>query len=152
PVAHVVLSANVFVGALRAIAVAAAAAPRVLVRPSRRESAMAPLLVEALSQEAPTVQVEIVSAIAPEPGHLVDVYGRRESIDEVARALRPGVRVRAHGPGVGLALVDAETASREELDRAADRLSWDVIAFDQRGCLSPRWAIFRGSDEDAAQF
>jgi hypothetical protein len=34
---------------------------------------------------------------------------------------------------------------------AAERLSWDVAAFDQRGCLSPRLVIFAGRVEGAAR-
>src|SRR5829696_6144805 len=44
PRAHVLLSANVFVAALRAISLGLAASPRVSVRCSRREAVMAELL------------------------------------------------------------------------------------------------------------
>src|SRR5205085_2311620 len=44
PRVHVLLSANVFVGVVRAVAVAAAAAPSVLVRASRREATMPEIL------------------------------------------------------------------------------------------------------------
>ena len=60
-----------------------------------------------------------------------------------------GVRVRGHGPGFGMALIDPTVI---ELDEAARRLSWDVIAFDQRGCLSPRLAMVVGSEADAELF
>ena len=50
PRVHVVLSANVFVGALRAMALAVAAAPSVHVRASTREAVMAPLLCRALDE------------------------------------------------------------------------------------------------------
>src|SRR5215208_71031 len=50
PRAHVLLSANVFVGALRAIALALAASARVSVRCSRREAVMAELLQRAHSR------------------------------------------------------------------------------------------------------
>ncbi|HEY3233680.1 MAG TPA: hypothetical protein VGJ84_03120, partial [Polyangiaceae bacterium] len=47
PRAHVILSANVFVAAHRAIALALAASPRVCVRTSRREPQFARLLCQA---------------------------------------------------------------------------------------------------------
>src|SRR5205085_1362006 len=40
----------------------------------------------------------------------------------------------------------------EDAAAAAERLSWDVIAFDQRGCLSPRIALLHGSSDDVASF
>ncbi|HSQ68004.1 MAG TPA: acyl-CoA reductase, partial [Polyangiaceae bacterium] len=48
---------------------------------------------------------------------------------------RAGVRVRGHGAGMGVALVTGD------LESAAELLAEDVVAFDQRGCLSPRVAF-----------
>jgi len=146
PHVHVVLSANVFVGAVRALAIAVAAAPRVSVRSSRREAVMADLLVRALAEgEGPSAGVDVVGAVDPKPGDAVHVYGRRESIDAVARAAPAGVRVRGHGPGFGIAILDSDGG-------AAERLSWDVVPFDQRGCLSPRIVIFCGPSGPAKAF
>jgi hypothetical protein len=150
PHVHVVLSANVFVGAARALALAVAAAPRVSVRPSRREAVMAPLLARALAEGSYAVAVEVVGAIAPARGDEVHVYGRRQSIADIERASPPGVRVRGHGPGMGVAVVElaseSEAGAGTEAEAARD-LSWDVIAFDQRGCLSPRIALVSGPAE-----
>jgi len=44
------------------------------------------------------------------------------------------VRVRGHGAGMGVALVDANVA----VEMAAHAIADDVVAFDQRGCCSPR--------------
>jgi hypothetical protein len=52
--------------------------------------------------------------------------------------------VRGHGAGFGVALVEAPAASLE--------VSWDVIAFDQRGCLSPRIVFVDGSRDVAREF
>ena len=144
---HVLLSANVFVGAIRAVALAVAAAPTVLVRASSRESIMAPLL------DGPRERTARASSSSPkrssrEPGDEIHVYGRSETI--AADPRNPaGVRVRGHGPGFGVALIDPTVI---ELDEAAKRLSWDVVAFDQRGCLSPRLAMVVGSEADAELF
>jgi hypothetical protein len=150
PHVHVVLSANVFVGAVRALAIAVATAPRVSVRSSRRESVMVPLLLRALPQgEGACTGVGVVSAVEPRPGDELHVYGRRESIEAVVFGVPAGVRVRAHGPGIGIAILDvddpADGWTDAEAARAAGLLSWDVVPFDQRGCLSPRIVLFRGS-------
>jgi len=149
PRVHVVLSANVFAGAVRALAIAVAASPTVTVRPSSREAVMAPLLVRALAEASAGARVELASALEPTAGDSVHVYGRRETIDAITREAPAGVRVFGHGPGFGMAFVDAGAAP---LDLAAERLSWDVVAFDQRGCLSPRFALVRGSPVEVEAF
>ncbi len=128
-VVHVVLSANVFVAPLRALVLALAAAPRVVVCPSRRE----PVFVRALAQYGAPVEIaETLPAIdAIDEGEL-HVYGRDSTIAAVRLASR--VPVRAHGSGMGVALVSPSA----DVDRAANALASDVVAFDQRGCLSPR--------------
>jgi hypothetical protein len=148
PRVQVLLSANVFVGAVRAIALAVAAAPTVLVRPSSRESIMAPLLHLAVRDESESL-FEIIDELASRPGDEVHVYGRGETIAAVIKNSPPGVRVRGHGPGFGVALIDPSDTA---LEVVAEKLSWDVVAFDQRGCLSPRMAIVLGSDVRAETF
>jgi hypothetical protein len=143
PAAHVLLSANVFVAAHRAIALALTASARVLVRPSRREPAFARLLAEA----APGL-FEIVEMLSPELGDAVFAYGTDETLDAVRASLAPGVRFYAHGSGIGVAVVDAPHATRE----TARALALDVVPFDQRGCLSPRALVFSGSDAEARAF
>lgn len=127
---HVILSANVFVAALRAIVLARAAAPTVTVRPSSRDPAFATALVRELADPAVT--------LAAEPrGAEIHVYGRDETIAHVRASAPPGTIVRGHGAGIGIAAI-LESA---DLDAAAEALADDVIAFDQRGCLSPRIAF-----------
>lgn len=139
--AVVVLSATVFVGALRAIAWAWAGAPRVFVRPSRREPLFAAALVHALGDAAVTLSPDL--DVAEVRDGEVHVYGRAETIAHLRAAARPGVRVRGHGPGLGIAVI----GSAAPLDDAARALASDVVPFDQRGCLSPRVAFVR---EEAA--
>ena len=141
--AHVLLSANVFVAAHRAVALALAASARVFVRSSRREPVFARLLAEA----APGL-FEIVSELAPEPGDAVFAYGADETLAAVRLKLPPGVAYHPHGAGIGVAFVDRAHATRE----TACALALDVSLFDQRGCLSPRVVIFSGSDAEARAF
>lgn len=134
----VILSANVFVGALRAIAIARAASPSVVVRPSRREPHFARALVEAAADAGLTLadDVEVSQLFGGE----VHVYGRDATIAAVRARVGERIRVRGHGAGMGIAFV-GEGAS---LERSAAALAADVIAFDQRGCLSPRAALVEG--------
>jgi hypothetical protein len=134
----VILSANVFVAALRAIAVARAASERVVVRPSRREPVFARALVRALA--SPSVTID--EAADPSAFAEVHVYGRDETIARV-RAAAGSARVHGHGAGMGVAFVGAPTGE------AAEALAADVVPFDQRGCLSPRVALVAG---DAGAF
>ncbi|HEV3190209.1 MAG TPA: acyl-CoA reductase, partial [Polyangiaceae bacterium] len=137
---HVVLSANVFVAPLRALALARAAAPVVTVRPSPRD----PILTRELVERAADSSIAIVDerdVAAIEADH-VHVYGRDVTIDAVRRRVRPPCIVRAHGTGMGIAFItrgaDPETAAKA--------LAPDVVAFDQRGCLSPRIVVVEGDD------
>jgi hypothetical protein len=141
--AHVLLSANVFVAAHRAVALGLAGSASVQVRPSRREPVFARLLAEA----APRL-FDVVTELAPEPGDAVFAYGADETLETVRTTLPPGISFHAHGSGFGVAVVDASHATRE----TARALALDVAPFDQRGCLSPRMLIFVGSDAEACVF
>lgn len=147
PAAHVLLSANVFIAAHRAIALALAASERVLVRPSRREPEMALLL----ARGAPGL-FQVASELSPAPGDHVFAYGSDETLSKVRAGLPPGVTLHAHGTGLGLVVVDLLALGESELDDCAVRLARDVILFDQRGCLSPRVAAVLGPAEEARRF
>ncbi len=134
--AYVLLSANVFVAAHRAIALALAASSTVEVRASRREREMAALLAEATSG-----LFRLVEELLPSPGDHLWAYGNDSTLDALRSHLPAGVILHPHGPGLGIAVL----APPVDLHEAARALARDVVAFDQRGCLSPRVAIFEGS-------
>jgi hypothetical protein len=140
---HVLLSANVFVGAHRAIALALACAPQVEVRCSRREPEMAALL-----REGDPGLFRIVEELAPLPGDHVWAYGTDQTLAALRNHLVAGVTLHAHGPGIGVAVIQPDTESQaagtEQLRAAASALALDVVPFDQRGCLSPRLAFVVG--------
>jgi hypothetical protein len=143
----VVLSANVFVGALRAIALAIAAADDVIVRPSRRDPSFAVRLVgEATMRGALGLRLEPSLDVAAVERGEIHVYGSDETIGAIRAKAR--VPVRGHGNGMGVAWVSA----RAEVGEAARALAEDVVVFDQRGCLSPRIAIVEGDTERASTF
>lgn len=134
----VILSANVFVGALRALALALAASDNVLVRPSRRDPAFATALCKAANMKlAAEVEVEAITR-----GE-IHVYGKDETIAEVRAKAR--VAVRGHGAGMGAVWL----STRADLAVAARLVADDVVVFDQRGCLSPRVVLVDGGRADA---
>jgi hypothetical protein len=145
---HVILSANVFVAPLRAIAIARAAADRVTVRPSSREPTLAHALVAAAGDRA--VSIATGRDLAVLDADRIDVYGRDETIAQVRSRARPGVVVRGHGAGMGLAFV--VHGHVDELAGAAEALAADVVPFDQRGCLSPRLALVEGPSTHGEAF
>jgi hypothetical protein len=146
---HVLLSANVFVGALRALALAVAAAPRVTVRMSRRESVFARELLRAIDEPdfgepvryAETPSFELANELRCE----LHLYGHDATLAQVAATLPESVRVRAHGAGMGIAVVGLTA----ELGDAAEAIATSVIPFDQRGCLSPRVVLVEGEQQRA---
>ncbi len=144
PSVHVILSANVFVAPLRAIAIARAASDRVTVWPSSRDPTLARALVAASGDPC----VSLADRDAPADAHRIDVYGRDETIARVRSGARPGVIVRGHGAGLGVAFV----ARDHEIDDAALALAADIVPFDQRGCLSPRVALVEGPADRGQSF
>jgi hypothetical protein len=143
---HVILSANVFVAPFRAIAMARAAADRVTVRPSPRDPVLTRALVEAAGDEAIAVidERDVASLDVDE----IHAYGRDATIAAVRGRARRGTVVRGHGPGLGVAIVTGAS----DLDSAAEGLAADVVAFDQRGCLSPRIALVEGDPARGESF
>jgi len=143
PRVHVILPANVFVAAHRAIALALAAAECVHVRPSRREPHFARLLAEA----APGL-FELTEKIRAERGDHVWAYGGEASLDAVRAGLPAGVELHARGPGYGIAVIDAARVTPE----TAALLAADIVPFEQRGCLSPRLVLVVGATDVAERF
>jgi len=143
---RVILSANVLIAPLRALAVACAGSPRVSVKPSRRD----PVLARELVRRAPDLGITLLddANVAEIREGEIHVYGRDETIEEIRREAQTGVRVRGHGAGMGVAVV----TSAGDLTDAAARLAGDVVVFDQRGCLSPRLALVVGDAARALAF
>jgi hypothetical protein len=147
--AHVLLSANVFVAAHRAIAIGLASSPVVEVRVSRREPTMAALLLEA----EPGL-FRIVDELAPLPAERVWAYGGDATLAAIRGDLPGGVVLHAHGDGMGVVVVQTASEERDALAQMrslARALALDVVAFDQRGCLSPRTVLVLGHREAARE-
>ncbi len=152
PRCHVVLAANVCTAALRALAVAVATAPTVFVRPSRRDPGLAVLLVRALGAEpafaAAGGVITGVDAMAPAPGDELHIHGSDATVRELTASSAPGVVVRGHGTGLGVAVIGAG----DPVEATAAAVARDVVPFDQRGCLSPRVVLVEGDSAHAAAF
>ena len=140
PRALVLLSGNVFVASLRAITLGVASSPRVVVRASRRD----PALAKALHALAPD-SFDLAAELSPQPDDHYWAYGSDETLDTVRRSLPPGVWFHPHGAGIGAVVVDPHA-----LDDVVTRsISLDTALFDQRGCLSPRVVCVVGTAEQA---
>jgi hypothetical protein len=143
PHAHVLLSANVFVAAFRAIAIGVASSPRVSVRASRRD----PALAQALNELLPG-SFELVSELLPEAGEHVWAYGSDATLAQVRARLPSGVWFHEHGSGMGAVVLEGARASETDLASIA----LDAALFDQQGCLSPRLVCVAGASERARAF
>ena len=140
PRAHVLLSSNVFVAALRAIAIGVACSAKLQVRASRRD----PALAEALHTLTPNL-FELTSALSPQPGEHFWAYGTDATLSELRASLPRGVWLHGHGAGFAGIVVDAGTWSATD----ARAIALDTALFDQQGCLSPRVVCVLGSAAQA---
>jgi hypothetical protein len=147
PRAHVLLSANVFVAAHRAVALALAASEDVFVRPSRRE----PVTLRLLERGTPGL-FQAVERLEPRAGDHLWAYGETDTLDSVRREVPEGVTTHAHGPGFGVVFVDATQAAPRDLTVTAEAIADDVVPFDQRGCLSPRVVFVLGEPSGIRAF
>jgi hypothetical protein len=146
PRCSIVLSANVCTAPLRALALGLATAPALRLRPSRRDPALTTILARELAAQG--LDVALVAELDAQPGEELHAYGSDATLQAIAAALPAGVRFRGHGTGLGAALI----GEGADLDEAARALADDLVAFDQRGCLSPRAALIEGDAARATAF
>jgi hypothetical protein len=144
--AHVLLSANVFIAAHRAIALALAASEQVCVRASRRE----PVFAQLLNEAAPGL-FTLVSELKPQAGEVMWAYGSDQTLTEIQAQLPQGVQLHAQGSGLGVVVVREEDLGAPEWTTFVDAVALDTALFDQRGCLSPRLILAQGSAEFASR-
>lgn len=136
---------------------------RVLCRPSRWDPFLIPEFVETLARiqarsaktavgaiQIPPVRDTVVCAtwdheksdltrrIVQSADSLV-VYGDASTVDELMSMRHPGADGFVYGPRTSFAVLDELNAlSDTVVERAMDDFAEDVVAFDQRGCLSPQ--------------
>jgi hypothetical protein len=113
---------------------------------------LAGILVRALCEDeafaAAGGSIALAPAVAPAPGDELHLYGSDEAIAAIKEGVGPGVVVRAHGTGLGVAVVGGDV----DVVEAAEAVARDVVPFDQRGCLSPRAVLVEGDAARAAAF
>jgi hypothetical protein len=145
----IVLASTVPTAGFRAVAWALAQSPRVVVRPSRRCRALVSTIVEAcgglVALAPPSDRPEddlraLVDDLGPRSA--LHVYGGDETLDAARAATnaRDDLHLELHGPGFGVVI-----APEADVIDAARAIALDVVAFDQRGCLSPRLVLAVGS-------
>ena len=153
----VVLGANVFTAGLKPVLWPLLLGAPVIVKASRRDDVFVHALAERLPEPFRShVGVEtfghedaLLDALL-EGAELVHAYGG----DDAVRAVRDRTPHDAvfvpHGHGYGYGLVLGGDAG--ELEQAAQSFALDVLAYDQRGCLSPREILVVGGAANAERF
>lgn len=147
----VVLSANVFIAVVRATAIPLLAGRPVIVRPSRRAGVFPTLWIHALHRHVPSLapHIGLATFASAETACFqalfgactrVSVYGRDSVIDTLHQHVpTSSTRFEPHGSGISALYVPASAfASSEILHAWVSLMVQDIVAFDQRGCLSPQ--------------
>lgn len=143
--AHLVfvnLAANVFTACLRPALIASLLGTRVLLRASSRAQTFPAKLAEAFGPAVQVVRFDHEDhasfSQAAKAADVVELFGSDDTLDAIVKTLTTPVIRRGTGIGVvswNVAPADAQLAA----------LARDVIAYDQRGCLSPRVVIVHES-------
>ena len=116
-------------------------------RVSRREQSFAPAFVASLSEALPGVEAAIwlltwppamegLLGILAEYVDAAVVYGNTKTCRTLRSALSPSVDVVTHDHKVGVTLVGREVLIPGALHDLAYDCAYDVVAFDQRACIS----------------
>lgn len=148
----VVLAGNVFVAAVRGLALPLLVGARVIAKSASGEGAFARAFLRALTQADPAVGAHLAvvefsrdDALAAEAlctsVDALAVYGSDETVEQLRRRCT-GARVIAHGHGLSAAFVARSAlGSAEQAARTAERVALDISAYDQHGCLSPHFVL-----------
>lgn len=154
PLVLLVLAGNVPGVAVTAVIRSLLTRSGVLCKVPRDEPYLVGLFARALHEEAPWLAASVAATWWPadEPGAVRDtwikqagkviVYGGASAVAALRRATPAGTPLIAYGPRFGLAILGPAT-TQENL-RALAR---DVCAYDQGGCVSPRFVVVLGVPE-----
>lgn len=156
----VILAGNVFVAALRGIALPLLAGAHVIAKTSAREGAFARAFHAALTQADPAIAARLAIVQFPREDEAatqalctnvdaLSVYGSDETVAELRRLSlaqhapkADAPRIIAHGHGLSAAYVtQSALQSLEQATHTAERIALDIAAYDQRGCLSPHFVL-----------
>lgn len=96
---------------------------------------------------------EDVAAAAFAEGEAVIAYGTDEAIAGVRGLVPPRARFIEYGHRLSLGVLCRERLRAAEAAELAERAAYDVVRFDQQGCLSPHLLyVEEGGEVDAAGF
>lgn len=143
-----VLAGNVFTASARSMLVPLLFGVPVLVKASSKETLFPSMLRDALRETNPNLGKALSLASFPggdsdceaalfELAESVSVYGSDETVATLAARLE-GRPLLAHGHGVSVAYCGSDSLSDTRISETIERLSLDIAAYDQRGCLSPQ--------------
>ena len=144
----VVLAGNVFTASVRGIVVPLLFGVPVLVKASSRETLFPAMLRDALraADSRLGAAIDVVAfqggdieaeAALVELAEAVSVYGSNETLEAISARLE-STRFIAHGHGVSVAYCGTQALGDAQLGDTISKLSLDICAYDQRGCLSPQ--------------
>lgn len=151
-----ILPANVFTAPIRAMLLPLLFGNPVIAKASARGDHLAHLFAESLAEVDPLMRdaLFVITFGSSERALLerllvhaksVAAYGTDQTVRAVRELLPAQTPYQAHGSGLGLALLD-----RPADDALLARFAEDIIAYDQRGCLSPHALFVIGDPEEAA--
>ncbi|NND27192.1 MAG: hypothetical protein HKN97_01195 [Myxococcales bacterium] len=156
-----VLAGNVFTASVRSVFVALLVGAPVLVKASSKELTFPAMTKDALRTVNPTLgaamdtvtfrggDVDCEAALV-ERAEAVSVYGGDETVAAMASRVGRDSLI-AHGHGVSVAYCGAGALTDARRGETIARLSLDICAYDQRGCLSPQLVFVETSTKQPAE-
>lgn len=94
---------------------------------------------------------DLVSTAAFLDADCVVATGSDETLGELKRQLRDGVRLVSYGHRLSIAVLGGEALVSGALPEVADALALDVALWDQLGCLSPVAVLCETADPDRVE-
>ena len=159
----IVLAGNVFTAAIRAVVFPILAGIPTILKASSRDSSLPAALSDAWASVWPEAR-DALQCQSPPRGHpellslllseadIVSVYGSDETIRTMRALVRETTPFISHGHGLGLLYVPASALQNQASAQAtAEAIALDVIAYDQRGCLSPHSVLIEAANSTPAK-
>lgn len=144
-----VLAGNVFTAGFRAVALPLLVGSPVLAKVSSKDDILPRYLKAALDRANPVLGscLEVIRFRGGDKkrqealfrgAEVVSLYGGDDTVNAIRKTIPPYTRLLVHGHGLGAIAIPASSILNEEAAvDIATRVSLDVAAYDQRGCLSP---------------
>ncbi len=144
----VILAGNVFTASVRGIVVPLLFGVPVLAKASSRDTVFPVMLRDALRSADSRLGAAMDLVVFPggdlechaalvEAAGAVSVYGSDETVAALTSRLGDTPLI-AHGHGVSVAYCGASALDDTHFTSTIEKLSLDICAYDQRGCLSPQ--------------